>query len=58
MKTALMWLSVNFCSMSELHRSVKLRSGEVMGGKLKLRMPPSAEVTTPLKHVVEEAVAL
>jgi hypothetical protein len=57
MKTALMWVSVNFCSTSELHRSVKLRSGEVMGGKLKLRMPLSAEVT-PLKHVVEETVAL
>jgi len=27
------------------------------GGKLKLRMPLSAEVT-PLKHVVEETVAL
>jgi len=34
-----------------------VRSGEVKGGKLKLRMPLSAEVT-PLKHVVEETVAL
>ena len=34
-----------------------VRSGEVKGGKLKPRMPLSAEVT-PLKHVVEETVAL
>ena len=34
-----------------------VRSGEVKGGKLKLRMTLSAE-GTPLKHVVEETVAL
>ena len=34
-----------------------VRSGEVKGGKLKLRMTMSAE-GTPLKHVVEETVAL
>jgi hypothetical protein len=32
-------------------------SGEVKSGKLKLRMTLSAE-GTPLKHVVEETVAL
>jgi hypothetical protein len=34
-----------------------VRSGEVKGGNLKLRMTLSAE-GTPLKHVVEETVAL
>jgi Family of unknown function (DUF6494) len=34
-----------------------VRSGAVKGGKLKLRMTLSAE-GTPLKHVVEETIAL
>ena len=46
---------VRVTSQREIENLV--RSGEVKGGKLKLRMPLSAEVT-PLKHVVEETVAL
>ena len=34
-----------------------MRSGEVRGGKIKLRMTLISE-GTPLKHVVEETVAL
>ena len=46
---------VGVTSQREIENLV--RSGEVKGGKLKLRMPLSAEVR-PLKHVVEETVAL
>ena len=46
---------VGVTSQREIENLV--RSGEVKGGKLKLRMTLSAE-GTPLKHVVEETVAL
>jgi 16S rRNA U516 pseudouridylate synthase RsuA-like enzyme len=46
---------VGVTSQREIENLV--RSGEVKGGKLKLRMILSAE-GTPLKHVVEETVAL
>jgi hypothetical protein len=46
---------VGVTSQREIENLV--RSGEVKGGKLKLRMTLTAE-GTPLKHVVEETVAL
>ncbi|WP_027535502.1 DUF6494 family protein [Bradyrhizobium sp. WSM3983] len=46
---------VGVTSQREIENLV--RSGAVKGGKLKLRMTLSAE-GTPLKHVVEETVAL
>jgi 16S rRNA U516 pseudouridylate synthase RsuA-like enzyme len=46
---------VGVTSQREIENLV--RSGVVKGGKLKLRMTLSAE-GTPLKHVVEETVAL
>ena len=46
---------VRVTSQREIENLV--RSGEVKGGKLKLRMTLIAE-GTPLKHVVEETVAL
>ena len=46
---------VGITSQREIEKLV--RNGEVKGDKLKLRMTLSAE-GTPLKHVVEETVAL
>jgi Family of unknown function (DUF6494) len=46
---------VGVTSQHEIENLV--RSGAMKGGKLKLRVPLSAE-GTPLKHVVEETVAL
>jgi 16S rRNA U516 pseudouridylate synthase RsuA-like enzyme len=46
---------VGITSQREIENLV--RSGGVKGGKLKLRVTLSAE-GTPLKHVVEETVAL
>ncbi|MDB5605810.1 MAG: hypothetical protein JWP25_2710 [Bradyrhizobium sp.] len=46
---------VGVTSQREIENLV--RSGVVKGGKLKLRMTLSAE-GTPLKHVVEETIAL